>query len=100
MSTAQASRPIGRGVQEYERALSAVKRKSEAWAVPLEGTNFGRHQHRWTPPLMLLGYFFASGSTIGTSNVAGATWPSFQSANENVTLALPLPASSGTRTGP
>ena len=36
----------------------------------------------------------------GSSTVDGATFPSFQAANENVTLALPIPASSGTRTGP
>ncbi len=40
-----------------------------------------------------------SGSTIGTSKVAGATFPSFQG-TDTVTFALPLPASSGTRTGP
>ena len=32
--------------------------------------------------------------------VAGATWPSFQAGNDTVTLALPLAASAGTRTGP
>jgi len=33
-------------------------------------------------------------------NFTGATLPSFQSGNDSVTLALPLPAPSGTRTGP
>jgi len=47
------------------------------------------------------GYFPAGGvSSTGTSNVAGATLPSFQPGNDSVTLALPLPASAGTRTGP
>jgi hypothetical protein len=32
--------------------------------------------------------------------VLGATCPSFQASNENVTFAMPRPASSGTRTGP
>jgi hypothetical protein len=32
--------------------------------------------------------------------VAGDTFPSFHAANETVTLALPLAASAGTRTGP
>jgi hypothetical protein len=43
---------------------------------------------------------FGYGSTIGTSNAAGATLPFFQSGNDTVTFALPLPASSGTPTGP
>jgi hypothetical protein len=42
--------------------------------------------------------FFAS--TIGTSNVAGAIVPSRQPGNEMVILALPIPASLGTRTEP
>src|SRR5262245_6619733 len=39
-------------------------------------------------------------SSKPTSNVAGATWPSFHAGNDTVTLALPLAASAGTRTGP
>ena len=37
---------------------------------------------------------------IGISITAGATWPAFQLGNESVSLALPLPEASGTRTGP
>lgn len=44
------------------------------------------------------GYFFAA--TIGTSNVAGATLLCFQSGKDRVILAIPLPASFGTRTEP
>jgi hypothetical protein len=40
------------------------------------------------------------GSAISASIVVGATFPSCHAANENVTLALPSPASSGTRTEP
>jgi hypothetical protein len=43
---------------------------------------------------------FGSGATTGTSYVALATLATFQPGNDNVTFALPLPASSGTRTGP
>src|SRR5262249_18007745 len=42
----------------------------------------------------------AFGSARGISTVIGVTLPSFHAPNENVTLALPVPASSGTRTGP
>src|SRR5262245_4795140 len=38
------------------------------------------------------------GSTMGTSSVAGATLRSFHPGNESMTLALPLPTFSGTRT--
>src|SRR5262249_56111587 len=41
---------------------------------------------------------WAGYSTTGTSNVAGAIAASFQSGKDSVTLALPLPASGGTRT--
>jgi hypothetical protein len=41
-----------------------------------------------------------SGASTGIAKVDEATWPSFQAAKENVTRALPRPASSGTRTGP
>jgi hypothetical protein len=44
--------------------------------------------------------FFGSGSITGISKYAGATLPAFQSGNDNVTLAMPLLASSGTLTGP
>jgi hypothetical protein len=40
------------------------------------------------------------GSVIGMSIVVAATFPARHAANENVTLALPGPASAGTRTGP
>lgn len=39
-------------------------------------------------------------SATEISIVLGATLPPFQASNENVTFALPLPASCGTRTGP
>ena len=39
-------------------------------------------------------------SLIGILTVAGMTLPSFQSGNDKVTLAAPLPAAPGTRTGP
>jgi hypothetical protein len=42
----------------------------------------------------------AAFSSIGISNEAGATWPSFHASNDSLTLALPFPASLGTRTGP
>ena len=48
-------------------------------------------------PLTRSTYFF---SVTSISNVTGATFPSFQSANETVTFATPTPASAGTRTGP
>jgi len=48
-------------------------------------------------PLTRSTYFF---SVTSISNVTGATFPSFQSANDTVTFALPTPASAGTRTGP
>lgn len=41
----------------------------------------------------------ASFSSMGISNEAGATWPSFHASNDSHTFALPLPASFGTRTG-
>jgi len=41
-----------------------------------------------------------SSSEMGTSIVLGATLAPSQASNENVILAMPLPASSGTRTGP
>ena len=50
----------------------------------------------WLFPFLL---FSASGSKTWISNVAGVTLPSFQAGNESVTMALPPPASSGTRTG-
>jgi len=43
---------------------------------------------------------FSSGCAMGTRKVTGVTLPSFQLGKERVTLALPLPASLGTRTGP
>jgi hypothetical protein len=49
-----------------------------------------------------LPYFFDASvlSAMGTSKLAGATFPFFQLAKDKVILALPLPASAGTRTGP
>ncbi len=41
----------------------------------------------------------AAAAFTTTSAVIEATWRSFQSGKENVSLALPLAASSGTRTG-
>src|SRR5262249_39738875 len=45
-------------------------------------------------------YFAGFPSTTDISTVAGATRPSFQSSNDRITFARPMPASSGTRTGP
>jgi hypothetical protein len=42
---------------------------------------------------------FGNARTTSTSNDVGVTWPSFQAGNENVTFALPSPASLGARTG-
>jgi len=44
--------------------------------------------------------YFGPVMVTGASDIAAATLPSFQSAKDNATRALPLPASSGTRTGP
>lgn len=41
---------------------------------------------------------FGSGATTGTSNVAVATFPSFQVGNDSVTFTLPVPTARGTRT--
>jgi hypothetical protein len=69
-------------------------RTVESWRAGPPGyprTRTGRHSGPSPPP---------GDSPIGTSIVVGVTLPSAHAGNESVTLARPLPASSGTRTGP
>src|SRR5713101_2878600 len=70
-------------------------------AAPLNFSRwFGPACQREEPTLGFHCFIVFLGSMIGTSKVAGATWSFFHSVKEMVILALPLTASSGTRTGP
>jgi hypothetical protein len=71
-----------------------------AFAYSVQRRNIAQELEAFVPTPYLPVSVFGPGSVTGTSKVAGATWPSFQASNDRVTLALPLAASLGTRTGP